>query len=67
MERRYDILEVLPDGTRRWRASVSGHLAALERMKKLSANSPNEFIVMDVRTRAIITLWPTKKSEAPEV
>ena len=66
MERTYDIFEVLPDGTRMWKAAVHGHETALARMKKLAVNSPNEFLMMHLPTRHIIALCPSKDPKAPE-
>ena len=67
MERTYDIFEVLPDGTRLWKAAVRGHEFAVQRMKSLAAKSPNEFLMMHIPTSAIIALWPSRNPKTPEV
>jgi len=64
MERTYDIFEVFPDGTRRWKTVVPGHEAALTKMKALAANSPNEFLMMHALTKAIIAVLPNKSKES---
>jgi hypothetical protein len=46
MSREYDAFEVLPDGTLIWKATLVGHEDAVEKLKRVAKNSPNEFRLM---------------------
>jgi hypothetical protein len=54
VERTYDIFEKLPDGALVWRETVSGHDAAIARLRELAKESANEFQVHHVLTKSII-------------
>jgi hypothetical protein len=54
MDREYDAFEVLPDGTLMWKATIKGHLDAVEKLQQVAKGSPNEFRLMHVRTKTVI-------------
>jgi hypothetical protein len=54
MDREYDIFEKLPDGTLMWRTVATGHDNAISVVKKLATDSPHEFQVIHLPTKAVI-------------
>ena len=61
MDRRYDIFELVGEDPV-WRASISGHEAAIVRMRELAEGSQNEFRLMHIPTNAVIAIVAAKKS-----
>ena len=56
MERTYDIFEIC-DADAIWRDIVTGHEPALARMRELASDSPNEFRLMHLPSKAVIILY----------
>jgi len=54
VKRRYDLFEVLPDGSVRWRCTVEGHEQAMSTLRKLAALTPNELRLMHLPTQNLI-------------
>jgi hypothetical protein len=54
MNTRYDVFEILSDGSAMWRACVEGTQQALERLKAVGKQTSNECIATDLRTKTII-------------
>ena len=63
MDRHYDIFELLGEGPI-WRASISGHEAAIVKMGELAKDSQNEFRLMHIPSNAVIAIVPAKKSSS---
>jgi len=63
MERSYDIFEVMPDGSKIWRAAAVGHENAIIELKKLATRTKNEVLLMHLETKAVIAIMnnPTPK------
>jgi hypothetical protein len=53
MSRVYDAFEVLPGGTLIWKAVV-GHEDAVEKLKEVAKDSPNEFRLMHIPSKTVI-------------
>jgi hypothetical protein len=62
MNREYDAFEVLPDGTMMWRATVVGREDAVEKLKRVAKNSPNEFRLMHIPTQTVIATINNKSA-----
>jgi hypothetical protein len=60
MNHEYDAFEVLPDGTLMWRGTVVGHEDAVEKLKRVAKNSPNEFRLMHIPTQTVIATINSK-------
>lgn len=56
MHRIYEILEVLPNGSRQRVAVISGLQSANARLQELGNNTRNECFAVDARTRQIVAL-----------
>jgi hypothetical protein len=54
MNRVYDVFEVLPDGVMVWRATVTGHEDAIDRLQQVAEVSANEFRLMHLPTKTVI-------------
>ena len=54
MERDYDVFEVFPDRTIRWRVCVRGTRTALAKLQALARLTDNECFATDARTQEII-------------
>jgi hypothetical protein len=54
MNRVYDAFEVLPDGTLIWKATVEGREDAVEKLKQVAKDSPNEFRLMHIPSKTVI-------------
>ena len=63
MERSYDIFEKESDGFLMWRASISGHEAALQKLKELAAQSPNEFHLRHLPSNTLIATINAPKTD----
>ena len=61
MERIYDIFEIRHAGAI-WRDTVTGHEPALARMRELASDSPNEFRLMHLPSKAVIAILYAKDS-----
>ena len=62
MSREYDAFEVLPDGTLMWRGTVVGHEDAVNKLKEVAKDSPNEFRLMHVPTKTVIATINSKSA-----
>jgi hypothetical protein len=54
MERDYDLFKHFPDGSLIWRETVSGHEAAIRRLRELAEKTKNEVRAMHVPTNTLI-------------
>ena len=54
MVRDYDLFEVLPDGAVIWKATVSGHENAIQKLRELAKRTANEVRVMHVLSKTLI-------------
>ena len=54
MNRVYDALEVLPDGTLIWKATVVGHDDAVKKLKEVAKDNRNEFRLMHIPSKTMI-------------
>ncbi len=54
MERKYDLFEILPDGSPMWLAAVTGRENALIELRALAADTENEVRMMDILSNSII-------------
>lgn len=62
MERDYDLFEVLPNGDPIWKATVSGHQKAIERLVELSKQTKNEVRVMHILSNTLIASMNSPKA-----
>jgi len=62
MEREYDLFEYYPDGSCPWRGVVSGHEAALAKLRELATETKNEVRVMHVPTKSIVAVMNARQS-----
>lgn len=60
MDRNYDIFEIV-DTAPIWRGAITGHDAAIARLRKLAEHSQNEFRLMHLPTNSLIALIPAKR------
>lgn len=56
MERDYDLFEIYPDGSPVWLCVVSGHEAAIAKLKELSEITKNEVRVMHLPTKSVVAV-----------
>jgi hypothetical protein len=63
MERTYDIFEKTADGALLWRTTVTGHEAAIAKLKELAAKNANEFRVMHLPTQALVAAMNVSKPD----
>jgi hypothetical protein len=56
VERDYDIFEKFPDGSFVWRGVISGHEAAISKLRELSTQTHNELHLMHVPTNSTIAI-----------
>lgn len=54
MEHDYDLFEVFPDHTVRWRICVHGTRLALAKLQELAKQTDNECFATDISTQEII-------------
>jgi len=54
VERDYDVFEVFPDHTIRWRVCVHGARSALAKLEALAKQTVNECFATDITTQEII-------------
>ena len=54
MERTYDIFEKLPDGSMVWKTTITGHEAAIAKLREIAGKSKNEIQVLHLPTKALI-------------
>ena len=54
MEHDYDVFEVFPDRTIRWRVCVNGTRPALAKLEALARQTDNECFATDISTQEII-------------
>jgi hypothetical protein len=54
MDREYDVFEVCPDHSLKWRVRVLGKQATLAALEALTNETVNECFAMDIRTQEII-------------
>ena len=54
MDRTYDIFEKMSDGAVMWCVAVSGHDAAIRKLKEMAAQSHNEFELRHVATNSVV-------------
>jgi hypothetical protein len=54
VNRNYDLFEMLPDGSPRWKGSVSGYDDAIRMLHKLSERTANKVHLMYLPTKTII-------------
>lgn len=59
MDRTYDIFEIV-DTAPIWRGAITGHDAAIARLRKLAEHSQNEFRLMHLPTNSLIAVIPAK-------
>ncbi len=62
MNRVYDAFEVLPNGVMLWRATVTGHEDAIDKLQQVAKNSANEFRLMHLPTKTVIATTNSKIS-----
>jgi hypothetical protein len=54
MERNFDVLEKLPDGSTIWRTCASGQTDAQQKLQDLAQHSENEFYSIDIETGELL-------------
>jgi hypothetical protein len=54
MLRTYDLFEILPDNDVLWKATITGHEAAIQRLQQLASASANEFRLVHLPTKTVI-------------
>jgi hypothetical protein len=54
MNRVYDAFEVLPNGSLIWRATVTGHEDAIDKLQEVAKGSANEFRLIHLPTKTVI-------------
>jgi hypothetical protein len=54
MDHEYDVFEVFPDHTIRWRLCVHGESSALAKLEALAQQTVNECFATDISTQEII-------------
>jgi hypothetical protein len=54
MDREYDVFEVCPDHSLKWRVRVLGKQTTLAALEALTNETVNECFAMDIRTQEII-------------
>ncbi len=54
MTREYDAFEVLPDGALIWKATITGHEDAINKLKEVAKGNTNEFRLMHIPSRTVI-------------
>ena len=54
MEQEYDVFELFPDHTIRWRVCVRGTQTALAKLEALASLTDNECFATDISTQEII-------------
>jgi len=65
MERTYDLFEIEPDGTVRWKCAIAGHELALKRLEELAQDTKNEVRVMHIPTHSIVAVMNDSKAKTP--
>jgi hypothetical protein len=60
MNREYDAFEVLPNGALLWKGTIVGQENAVEKLKEVAKDSPNEFRLMHVPTKTVIATINSK-------
>jgi hypothetical protein len=60
----YYVFEILPDGTKLWKAGASEEGEALKKMEALAKVCPNELRIVDVRRRRILASKPSRDCTA---
>jgi hypothetical protein len=63
MERRYDLFQVLPDGTLVWRETLAGHAAAVARLQRVAVLESCEFRLLYLPDKTVIATMNTQKKE----
>jgi hypothetical protein len=56
VERHYDLFEILPDGSPIWRCAVAGHENAVEQLRKLAQQTPNEVRIIHLSSNTVIAV-----------
>ena len=64
MSRVYDAFEVLPDGSLVWKAAVRDGEDAVEKLKQVAKDSPNEFRLMHIPTKTVIATINCKSASS---
>jgi hypothetical protein len=54
LDREYDLFEALPDGSFLWRGTISGHQAAIQKLRELGAAASNELRLIHLPTQTVI-------------
>ena len=62
MERNYDIFEKESDGSLMWREAISGHEAALQKLKDMAAQSASEFQLRHLASNTLIATISAPKT-----
>jgi hypothetical protein len=60
MDSKYDIFEILPDGTPIWKGCVSGREEALQQLESLATTSSNELRIIHLPTKAVLAKKPPR-------
>jgi hypothetical protein len=63
VERTYDIFEKEGDGSMIWRATVTGHEAAITKLHELATKTSNELQVLHLPTKALIATMNQKAAQ----
>jgi hypothetical protein len=63
MERTYDIFEKMSDGSLMWRVAISGHEAALQKLKEMAAQSASEFQLRHLASNTLIATTNAAKDD----
>lgn len=61
MERTYDIFEKHPDGTMLWKETITGHEAAIAKLREIAAKTSNEVQVLHLPTKALVAVMNEQK------
>jgi hypothetical protein len=56
VDRHYDLFEILPDGSPIWRCAIAGHENAVEQLRKLAQQTPNEVRIMHLSSNTVIAV-----------
>ena len=54
MGRDYDLFEIFPDRSVRWRETVSGHEDAIRKLQEVATHTTNELQLIDERSGTLI-------------
>jgi hypothetical protein len=54
MLRTYDLFEILPDNDVLWRATITGHEDAIQKLQQLASGSAHEFRLVHLPTKTVI-------------